>query len=256
MDNETTRLISDGDINNVKSNIAPNEEKRKINPAATAAGGFVAGAAAGVGATAYATRPGEPLPVEEVNEEGNKETEGETPEQETPIVEENVLQEESYPHENVSTPKSAPVSHSEPTAHQTASAGTIGVTPQEVSVTEEIPVNAEMIDVTPVDNEIRVLGVEAVQTEDGHVMNVALLENAGDHALLVDVDNNGRMDLLVHDDNRDGMIQEQEVHDVSGAGIELGDLLTAQATQDADMYYASNDDMPDYINDADSIMEV
>lgn len=257
MDNETTRLINDGDISNAKSNVASNEEKRRINPAAAAAGGFVAGAAAGVGATAYATRSEEPLPVEDVNEEENKEIETETPEQEANHVEETLQPEENNSQQNVSTPKSAPVSHSEPTSHQTAAATTIEVTPQEVSVTEEIPADAEMIEAEPVDNEIHVLGVQAVETEDGHIMNVALLESGGEQALLVDIDNNGRMDVLLHDTNHDGMIQEQEVTDISQAGIGVEDLMAAQMQQqEADLYYASNNDMPDYINDADCTMEV
>ena len=121
---------------------------------------------------------------------------------------------------------------------------------------EPIPANAQMIATEPVDNEIRVLGVEAVQNGYGEIMNVALVECEGDQALLIDVDNNGSIDVLIHDDNFDGQIQESEIHDISGSGLEVADLLQAQAAQEGDVYYASNDDMPDYINDADSIMTV
>lgn len=121
---------------------------------------------------------------------------------------------------------------------------------------EAIPANAEMIAAEPVDNEIRVLGVEAVQNDYGQIMNVALVECEGDQALLVDVDNNGSIDILIHDDNFDGHIQETEIHDISDARLEVADLLQAQAAQEGDVYYASCDDMPDYINDADSIMTV
>lgn len=121
---------------------------------------------------------------------------------------------------------------------------------------ESIPTNTEMIAAEPVDNEIRVLGVEAVQNGYGEIMNVALVECEGDQALLIDVDNNGSIDVLIHDDNFDGQIQESEIHDISGARLEVADLLQAQAAQAGDVFYASNDDMPDYINDADSIMTV
>ena len=87
-------------------------------------------------------------------------------------------------------------------------------------------------------------------------MNVALVECEGDQALLVDVDNNGSIDVLLHDDNGDGQLQESEFHDISGAGLEVADLMQAQAVQQGDVLYASNDDMPDYINDADSTMTV
>lgn len=121
---------------------------------------------------------------------------------------------------------------------------------------EVVPANAEMISAEPVDNEIRVLGVEAVQNEDGQIINIALVEHEGDQALLVDVDNNGSIDVLLHDDNGDGQLQESEIHDISGAGIDIADLMEVQAAQEGDFFYASNDDMPDYINDADSIMTV
>ncbi|MDE5903991.1 hypothetical protein [Duncaniella sp.] len=116
--------------------------------------------------------------------------------------------------------------------------------------------NAEMISAEPDDAEIRVLGVEAVQSEDGRIMNVALVECDGDQALLVDVDNNGTIDVMLHDDNGDGQIQESEIHDVSGAGLEVADLMQAQAAGEGDLLYASNDGMPDYVNDADSTMFV
>ena len=121
---------------------------------------------------------------------------------------------------------------------------------------QEVAHNTEMISAEPVDNEIHVLGVQTVQTTDGEIMNIAVVECQGDHALLVDVDNSGTMDCLVHDDNRDGYIQPEELHDISEAGIHVNDLLETQATQAGGYYYAANDDMPDYINDADSIMSV
>ena len=117
-----------------------------------------------------------------------------------------------------------------------------------------VPTDAEMVSAEPVDNEIRVLGVETVQDGDGQVMNVALVECEGDQALLVDVDNNGAIDVLVHDDNGDGQIQETEIHDISEAGLDVADLMQTQAAQEGDVFYTSNDDMPDYVNDADSTM--
>lgn len=151
--------------------------------------------------------------------------------------------------ETSSSAASAPEANANPT---TAEEPTIVAEPQP----EEISANPELISDEPVDSEIRVLGVEAVQNEDGQIMNVALLECEGDQALLVDVDNNGTIDVLIHDDNGDGQIQDSEAHDISDAGLEITDLMEAQAAQDGDMLYASNDDMPDYVNDADSIMTI
>lgn len=112
-----------------------------------------------------------------------------------------------------------------------------------------------MIAAEPADNEIRVLGVEAVE-DNGQIINVALVECEGDQALLVDVDNSGTIDILIHDDNGDGRIQESEIHDISDAGLEVADLIQAQAAAEGDVLFTSNDDMPDYVNDADSIMSV
>lgn len=121
---------------------------------------------------------------------------------------------------------------------------------------EVIPTDAEMLDVEPVNEEVRVLGVEAVQNENGSVMNVAILESGGDHALLVDVDNDGVMDVLLHDDNQDGVLQESEIYDVSDAGIEVNDLMQSQAAYDGEYLNATDDGMPDYVNDADSLMSI
>ena len=159
----------------------------------------------------------------------------------------------------------APPHHDEPSHSSMAHNSSVESTHHEPEIvaenvqntmTESIPTNTEMIAAEPVDNEIRVLGVEAVQNGYGEIMNVALVECEGDQALLIDVDNNGSIDVLIHDDNFDGQIQESEIHDISGARLEVADLLQAQAAQEGDVLYASNDDMPDYINDADSIMTV
>lgn len=159
----------------------------------------------------------------------------------------------------------APTHHAEPSHSSMAHNSSVESTHHEPEIVDEnvqntvaesIPTNTEMIAAEPVDNEIRVLGVETVQNGYGEIMNVALVECEGDQALLIDVDNNGTMDVLIHDDNFDGQIQESELHDISGARLEVADLLQAQAAQEGDVFYASNDDMPDYINDADSIMTV
>lgn len=121
---------------------------------------------------------------------------------------------------------------------------------------QSIPANSEMISAEPVDNDIKVLGIEAVHNDYGQVMNIALVESEGDHALLIDVDNNGSIDVLIHDDNEDGLIDESEIHDISRAGIDVAELIHIQAVQQGDVLYTANDDMPDYINDADSVMTI
>lgn len=304
MDNGATRLINDETAQKEQNTTAQQPEPevaqpkkvKKTNPVAAAAGGFVAGAAVGVGATAAATNTAEEAPsLDDVVTDETAEVEAPAPEQAILANDEGIR----YAHveadnfndafaqaraqvgpggvfeyngklygtytaeewNEMSAEERADyqnrVNEVAP-SHHTAShqASETVVAEHHEATPEVIPTNAEMISAEPVDNEIRVLGVEAVQNEEGQIMNIALVECEGDQALLVDVDNNGTIDVLLHDDNGDGYLQESEIHDISNAGLEVADLMQAQAAQQGDVLYASNDDMPDYINDSDSIMTV
>lgn len=107
---------------------------------------------------------------------------------------------------------------------------------------------AEEVTTEPTDNEIRILGVESLDTNYGTI-NVALLESDGDQALLVDVDNNGSMDIMMHDDNHDGDIQQSEVYDISEADLRVEDLLAAQAMQEGGDSYLASADAQDFSSD-------
>ena len=303
MDNEATRLINDEPTKREQTASAtqsqsepsaPNKSK-KSSPIAAAAGGFVAGAAVGIGGTAAAIN----TPEDVQNLEGEA---AENADIETPAPEEAILVNDEgvrYAHVdadnfhdafaqaraqvgpggvfeyngriygtyladewNEMTPQERAeyqnrVNEVAPSHHVQHDTATIADATEHQETTPDVvavPTDAEMVSAEPVDNEIRVLGVETVQDGDGQVMNVALVECEGDQALLVDVDNNGAIDVLVHDDNGDGQIQETEIHDISEAGLDVADLMQTQAAQEGDVFYTSNDDMPDYVNDADSTM--
>lgn len=112
--------------------------------------------------------------------------------------------------------------------------------------------HAELVDEQSAANEsIKVLGVEAVTDGQGNPMTVAAVEVEGTQSLLVDVDNNGAMDVIMIDENRDGQIGEDEIYDVSDAHIATADLQQMVANQNPEMMTACNDGMPDYVNDAD-----
>lgn len=112
--------------------------------------------------------------------------------------------------------------------------------------------NTEMVDEQSQQGGIKVLGVEAVVDPQGNPMTVAAIEIDNDQALLVDVDNNGIMDVIMVDENHDGQISENEIYDASEAQISTADLQHHMAaSQDPGMMIACNDDMPDYMNDAD-----
>lgn len=112
--------------------------------------------------------------------------------------------------------------------------------------------NTEMVDNdSDVDGGVKVLGVEAVEDEYGNQMTVAAIEVEGEQALLVDVDNDGTMDALMVDENYDNQIDPyNEIYDIEDCNIETNDLIQMSMQQN-EVYYASNDNLPDYMNDAD-----
>ena len=112
--------------------------------------------------------------------------------------------------------------------------------------------NTEMVDNdSDVDGGVKVLGVEAVEDEYGNQMTVAVVEAEGEQALLVDVDNDGSMDALMVDENYDNQIDPyNEIYDIEDCNIETNDLIQMSMQQN-EVYYASNDNLPDYMNDAD-----
>lgn len=110
------------------------------------------------------------------------------------------------------------------------------------SISDDTPV--EMIDDNG-DSDVEVIVGEI----DG--MDAAIVSADGAEMLLVDVNDDGTMDVLIADVNNDGYISEDEGVNISSEGIEINDLY---AMQNDDVYYASNDSMPDYMNSADTGM--
>ena len=70
---------------------------------------------------------------------------------------------------------------------------------------------------------------------------------------LVDVNQDGEVNLLLHDDNSNGSIEENEVHDVTDQHIPMPTADDIQPSDDG-MMIAQNDELPDYSNDADITM--
>lgn len=131
-------------------------------------------------------------------------------------------------------------------------AGSAYVT-EEHSKTEQdmMASNTEMVDDDSEVEGVKVLGVEAVVDNEGNQMTVAAIEVEGEQALLVDVDNDGTMDALMVDENYDNQIDPyNEIYDIEDCNIETNDLIQMSMQQN-EVYYASNDNLPDYMNDAD-----
>lgn len=110
--------------------------------------------------------------------------------------------------------------------------------------------NAEMVD-EPVEDPIEVLAVETVTDESGNTITIAAVEIEGEAALLYDVDNNGEMDYAIQDLNCDNEIADNEIIPLSDGQIETSDLQQLIDNDGTGNYLAYNDDMPDYMNNAD-----
>ena len=95
------------------------------------------------------------------------------------------------------------------------------------------------------DVEIEVLGVNH---DDATGANVVSMTVGGHGAILVDVDNNNTIDIMAMDVNDDGQISGNEIADVSDQGLTIDQFGTP--TDPAGNMYASNDDLPDYVNNA------
>lgn len=95
--------------------------------------------------------------------------------------------------------------------------------------------------------EVQVLGYETVVDEDGSQMDVASVAVDGQPVMLVDVDQDGWADVLAADENRNGMLEENEIHDISESQIPMQPFRDAVEMNNE---IALHDTEPDYINDA------
>ena len=95
------------------------------------------------------------------------------------------------------------------------------------------------------------LAVETVTDESGNTITVATVEIEDEAALLYDVDNNGEMDYVIQDINCDNEITDNEIIPLSDGQVETSDLQQLMDNDGTGNNLAYNDDMPDYMNNAD-----
>ena len=77
------------------------------------------------------------------------------------------------------------------------------------------------------DDEVHVVGVVVDDNGNGGVATVVAVQKGDDHALLVDVESDGRLDYAIHDDNGNGEIEDHEVHDVGNENISTVNVVGA-----------------------------
>lgn len=81
------------------------------------------------------------------------------------------------------------------------------------------------------DDEVHVVGVAVQDNGNGGVATVVAVQKGDDHALLVDVESDGRLDYAIHDDNGNGEIEDHEVHDVGNENISTVNVVGAYVAE-------------------------
>lgn len=155
--------------------------------------------------------------------------------------------------EFVSQTTGVDTSHSHATyAHHSTSSHTH--TEQHVTPEKEEPSEEDMA--------VEILGVEQVQHEDGSVSNIGAASINGQAVYFIDVDGeDGEFELMATDINANGSLEENEITDISDQHMQVSQFQElAQASgngsgsgNEVEEYYASNDNLPDYVNDADPV---
>ncbi len=215
MDNEATKVLNEQqNQNEVNETTTQQAAEKKGNGKGARIAGVAAGAAMGAGVAMGAERAYEAFTNDEADEPEVKpeavapapkaapaEAEVEQKPEEAPKSEEEVKPEES-------APEVTQDSHHDETAGGDANAQK----------------TATSVDA---DDEVHVVGVGVQDNGNGGVATVVAVQKGDDHALLVDVESDGRLDYAIHDDNGNGEIEDHEVHDVGNENISTVNVVGA-----------------------------
>ena len=229
MDNEDTLYLNNEENpvqDEITNPIPPKAKKSGMSSqakvAVAGAAGVAAGTVVGAGAVgvAVAANQNHEEPVAEVNEtETNSETADAIMAEAEPSTPTEEPQHVTHVTNNYYTTEVH--NHPEPIAEAPTEV------PQAKPVQQKLPVE-------PVpDDEVRILGVETVHTPEGYSMDVVGVAIGDDPALLVDINQDGYLDVLIHDDNQNGVIEEDEIHDISDANMHMADLGIQMAHDDS-----------------------
>ena len=250
MDNDATKVLNEKQ-NEPTTKVK--DEKKSTNlfgqGMATAAGAAVGTGAAMAADRIYEHATTEAVPEEDVPEEATNE---ESAVEEVALAEEAQVASQEQPQHTV-------VEHV-----VTVKVEAVQPEPITASVETAVPADAELVDDSNVvtvadtaeDNEVHVIGAAVAETEDGgQAILIGLEASDGDRAMIVDIDSDGTIDYLLHDDNTNGQIEDDEIHDIHDEGWRTEPYLSELDEQQAQQEMAMNeDDMPDYMNDADAGM--
>ena len=221
MDNEATKVLNEQqNQNEVNETTTQQAAEKKGNGKGARVAGVAAGAAMGAGVAMGAER------AYEAFTNGEEAAPEETPQKET-----------------------APAKEAEPAPKAAPAEAEVEQKPEEAPKSEEVKPEVETQEshhdetaggdgnaqktATSVDadDEVHVVGVGVQDNGNGGVATVVAVQKGDDHALLVDVESDGRLDYAIHDDNGNGEIEDHEVHDVGNENISTVNVVGAYVAE-------------------------
>ena len=222
MDNEATKVLNEQqNQNEVNETTTQQAAEKKGNGKGARVAGVAAGAAMGAGVAMGAERAYEAFTNDE------EATPEETPQKETAPAKEAEPAPKAAPAEAKveQKPEEAPKSEEEVKPEESA--------PEEAQDSHHDETaggdgNAQKTATSvDADDEVHVVGVGVQDNGNGGVATVVAVQKGDDHALLVDVESDGRLDYAIHDDNGNGEIEDHEVHDVGNENISTVNVVGA-----------------------------
>ena len=218
MDNEATKVLNEQqNQNEVNETTTQQAAEKKGNGKGARVAGVAAGAAMGAGVAMGAERAYEAFTNDEADEaEVKPEAAAPAPKQAPAEAKVEQKPEEAPKSEEVKPEESAPEVTQD--SHHDETAGGDG--------------NAQKTTTSvDADDEVHVVGVGVQDNGNGGVATVVAVQKGDDHALLVDVESDGRLDYAIHDDNGNGEIEDHEVHDVGNENISTVNVVGAYVAE-------------------------
>lgn len=218
MDNEATKVLNEQqNQNEVNETTTQQTAEKKGNGKGARVAGVAAGAAMGAGVAMGAERAYEAFTNDEADEaEVKPEAAAPAPKQAPAEAKVEQKPEEAPKSEEVKPEESAPEVTQD--SHHDETAGGDGNAQK----------TATSVDA---DDEVHVVGVGVQDNGNGGVATVVAVQKGDDHALLVDVESDGRLDYAIHDDNGNGEIEDHEVHDVGNENISTVNVVGAYVAE-------------------------
>lgn len=222
MDNEATKVLNEQqNQNEVNETTTQQAAEKKGNGKGARIAGVAAGAAMGAGVAMGAERAYEAFTT------GEEAAPEETSQKETaPAKEAKPAPAEA---EVEQKPEEAPKSEEEVKPEESAHEVTQDSHHDEIAGGDgNAQKTATSVDA---DDEVHVVGVGVQDNGNGGVATVVAVQKGDDHALLVDVESDGRLDYAIHDDNGNGEIEDHEVHDVGNENISTVNVVGAYVAE-------------------------